>query len=107
MFDEPAPAAGEAEDDERKYVKISFAHDQAPFSWRKLFAFLGPGLFVSIGYIDPGNWATDIEGGSRFGYKLLWVLLMSNAMALLLQSLAARLGLATERDLYAIFPAFV
>jgi manganese transport protein len=67
--------------------------------WRRLFAFAGPAYLVSVGYMDPGNWATDIEGGSRFGYRLIWVLLMSNAMAVLLQTLAARLGLVTGRDL--------
>ncbi|HEX8037567.1 MAG TPA: divalent metal cation transporter, partial [Chryseosolibacter sp.] len=55
--------------------------------WRKLLAFMGPAYLVSVGYMDPGNWATDIAGGSRFGYSLIWVLLMSNIMALLLQSL--------------------
>lgn len=67
--------------------------------WRKLFAFLGPAYLVSVGYMDPGNWATDLAGGSQFGYTLLWVLLMSNLMALLLQSLSARLGLARGMDL--------
>lgn len=67
--------------------------------WRKLFAFLGPAYLVSVGYMDPGNWATDIAGGSQFGYKLLWVLVMSNLMALLLQSLCARLGIVRNRDL--------
>jgi len=67
--------------------------------WRKLFAFLGPAYLVSVGYMDPGNWATDIAGGSQFGYKLIWVLLMSNLMALLLQSLSARLGLVRQLDL--------
>jgi manganese transport protein len=55
--------------------------------WKKLFAFLGPAYLISVGYMDPGNWATDIAGGSQFGYSLIWVLLMSNLMALLLQSL--------------------
>jgi manganese transport protein len=69
-------------------------------SWRKRFlAFSGPAFLVSVGYMDPGNWATDIAGGSKFGYQLLWVLLMSNGMALLLQSLAARLGIVTGLDL--------
>jgi manganese transport protein len=69
-------------------------------SWLKRFlAFSGPAYLVSVGYMDPGNWATDIAGGSRFGYQLLWVLLMSNGMALLLQSLAARLGVVTGLDL--------
>ena len=67
--------------------------------WRRLFAFAGPAYLVSVGYMDPGNWATDIQGGSQFGYTLLWVLLMSNAMAVLLQTLSARLGLVTGRDL--------
>jgi manganese transport protein len=67
--------------------------------WRKLFAFLGPAYLVSVGYMDPGNWATDIAGGSKFGYTLIWVLLMSNFMALLLQSLSARLGVVRKLDL--------
>jgi len=67
--------------------------------WRRMLAFAGPAYMVSVGYMDPGNWATDIEGGSRFGYTLIWVLLMSNAMAILLQTLSARLGLVTGRDL--------
>lgn len=67
--------------------------------WRRLFAFLGPAYLVSVGYMDPGNWATDLAGGSRFGYTLLWVLLMSNLIALLLQSMSARLGVVARRDL--------
>ena len=67
--------------------------------WRKLLAFMGPAYLVSVGYMDPGNWATDIAGGSRFGYALIWVLLMSNVMALLLQSLSARLGIVRQLDL--------
>src|SRR3954468_15224773 len=67
--------------------------------WRTLLAFLGPAYMVSVGYMDPGNWATDIAGGSQFGYTLIWVLLMSNLMALLLQSLAARLGVVKGLDL--------
>jgi manganese transport protein len=67
--------------------------------WRKILAFLGPAYLVSVGYMDPGNWATDIAGGSKFGYSLLWVLLMSNIMALLLQSLSARLGIVRQLDL--------
>jgi manganese transport protein len=66
---------------------------------RRLFAFAGPAYLVSVGYMDPGNWATDIAAGSRYGYALLWVLLMSNLMAVLLQSLSARLGLVSGRDL--------
>src|SRR5947209_1392754 len=67
--------------------------------WRRLFAFAGPAYMVSVGYMDPGNWATDIAGGSKFGYRLLWVLLVSNLMAVLLQTLSARLGIVTGRDL--------
>jgi manganese transport protein len=67
--------------------------------WRRLFAFLGPAYMVSVGYMDPGNWATDIAGGSQFGYTLLWVLVLSSVMAILLQTLSARLGLVTGRDL--------
>ena len=66
---------------------------------RRLLAFAGPGYMVSVGYMDPGNWATDIAGGSQFGYTLLSVILLSNVMAILLQALAARLGIAAGRDL--------
>jgi len=66
---------------------------------RRVLAFLGPAFLVSVGYMDPGNWATDLEGGARFNYSLLWVLALSNLMAILLQSLAAKLGIATGRDL--------
>ena len=67
--------------------------------WRRLFAFSGPAYLVSVGYMDPGNWATDIAAGSKFGYALIWVLAMSNLMAILLQSLSARLGIVTGMDL--------
>ena len=67
--------------------------------WGKMLSFFGPAYLVSVGYMDPGNWATDLQGGSQFGYKLIWVLLMSNLMALLLQSLSARLGVVRGRDL--------
>src|SRR3954470_20058300 len=67
--------------------------------WKRMFAFAGPAYLVSVGYMDPGNWATDLEGGARFGYALIWVLLMSNAMAVLLQTLSARLGVVTGHDL--------
>ncbi|MCD6201828.1 MAG: Nramp family divalent metal transporter [Bacteroidales bacterium] len=66
---------------------------------RRMFAFLGPAYLVSVGYMDPGNWATDIEGGARFGYMLIWILLASNLMAILLQTLSARLGIVTGYDL--------
>ncbi|MES2653518.1 MAG: Nramp family divalent metal transporter [Bacteroidota bacterium] len=67
--------------------------------WRRILAFIGPAYLVSVGYMDPGNWATDIAGGSKFGYQLIWVLLMSNLIALLLQSLSARLGIVRGLDL--------
>jgi manganese transport protein len=67
--------------------------------WRRFLAFSGPAFVVSVGYMDPGNWGTDIEAGSRFGYRLMWVLLLSNFMAILLQTLATRLGVVTGRDL--------
>ncbi len=67
--------------------------------YRKLMAFMGPAYLISVGYMDPGNWATDIAGGSQFGYQLIWVLLMSNIMALLLQGLSVRLGVVRGRDL--------
>src|SRR5215813_3322376 len=66
---------------------------------RRMFAFAGPAYLVSVGYMDPGNWATDLAGGARFGYQLVWVLLMSNLMAVLLQTLSARLGVVTGKDL--------
>src|ERR1019366_6352980 len=67
--------------------------------WKRIFSFLGPAYLISVGYMDPGNWATDLQGGSKFGYTLIWVLLMSNLMALLLQGLSARLGIVRGRDL--------
>jgi manganese transport protein len=67
--------------------------------WKRILAYLGPAYLVSVGYMDPGNWATDLQGGAQFGYSLIWVLLMSNLMALLLQSLSARLGIVRRRDL--------
>ncbi|SFU68534.1 manganese transport protein [Pustulibacterium marinum] len=73
--------------------------DQKKSLWKRILAFFGPAYLISVGYMDPGNWATDIAGGSQFGYALIWVLLMSNIMALLLQSLSARLGIVKGRDL--------
>lgn len=67
--------------------------------WRKLFAFSGPGLMIAVGYMDPGNWATDIAGGAKFGYTLLSVIFISNIFAILLQYLSLKLGIVTERDL--------
>jgi len=67
--------------------------------WRRLLSFVGPGFLIAVGYMDPGNWATDLAAGSRYGYALLFVVMVSNVMAILLQSLALKLGIATERDL--------
>jgi manganese transport protein len=85
-----------------KSESLSEVHSSVPTDrkgWRKIFAFIGPAYLVSVGYMDPGNWATDIAGGSEFGYKLIWVLLMSNLIAVLLQSLSARLGIVRGMDL--------
>src|SRR3970282_2109485 len=79
------------------YASIPIPHG-AGF-WKKMFAFAGPGYLVAVGYMDPGNWATDLAGGARYGYTLLSVILISNIMAIVLQSLAARLGIASGRDL--------
>lgn len=89
--EEPIPSLSE--------VNASVPVQRSASNKRKLFAFLGPAYLISVGYMDPGNWATDLAGGSQFGYKLIWVLLMSNLIALLLQSLSARLGLVRQRDL--------
>src|ERR1700677_905744 len=80
-------------------VHSSVGLSRSPIAWRRLLGFLGPGFLISVGYMDPGNWATDIAGGSRFGYTLLFVIMLSNLMAILLQSLSLKLGVATERDL--------
>lgn len=72
---------------------------RAPQLWRRLLGFIGPGFMISVGYMDPGNWATDLAGGSRYGYTLLFVIMISNLMAILLQSLSLKLGVASERDL--------
>jgi len=89
--------------DSRRQQSIADVHSTVPVkyrsAWRRLLAFAGPAYLISVGYMDPGNWATDIEAGSRFGYKLIWVLLMSNLMAVLLQALATRLGIVTGKDL--------
>jgi manganese transport protein len=80
-------------------VHSSVGISRSPIFWRRLLGFLGPGFLISVGYMDPGNWATDIAGGSQFGYTLLFVIMLSNLMAILLQSLSLKLGVATERDL--------
>lgn len=87
-----------------KLASLSEVHSSIPVPegagfWKKLMAFTGPGLLIAVGYIDPGNWATDIEGGSRFGYALLTVILISNLFAMLLQHLSLKLGIASGRDL--------
>src|SRR6187200_707807 len=80
-------------------VHASIAVPQGAGFWRKMLAFAGPGYLVAVGYMDPGNWATDLAGGARYGYTLLSVILISNMMAILLQALAVRLGIASGRDL--------
>ena len=87
-----------------KHPSLSEVHESVETSdktgfWKRLFAFMGPAYLVSVGYMDPGNWATDLAGGSQFGYQLIWVLLMSNLIALLLQSFCARLGIVRGLDL--------
>ena len=87
---------------ERGTPSLSEVHGSIPVAegapnWRKAAAFLGPGYLVAVGYMDPGNWATSIAGGSRFGYALLFVVLLSSLMAMILQALAARLAIATRR----------
>ncbi|HEU5351479.1 MAG TPA: Nramp family divalent metal transporter [Terracidiphilus sp.] len=79
------------------YATVSVSRSK--WYWRRLLGFLGPGFLIAVGYMDPGNWATDIAGGARFGYTLLFVIMLSNLMAILLQSLSLKLGVATERDL--------
>jgi len=80
-------------------VTGTIAVPKSPKNWQKLFTFIGPGLLVAVGYMDPGNWATDIEGGAKFGYALLSIIFLSNLMAMLLQSLCVKVGLVTGKDL--------
>src|ERR1700726_2015623 len=98
----PAPVAKTAR--ASTLPSLPEAHRTIPIAtgatwFRKALAFAGPGYLVAVGYMDPGNWATDIGGGSKFGYTLLSVIVMSNFMAMLLQALSAKLGIATGRDL--------
>ncbi len=105
----PAPeiipiASGTASGAPATLPSLSEAHRSVPILadasfWRKMFAFAGPGYLVAVGYMDPGNWATDLGGGSKFGYTLLSVVLLSSLIAMFLQSLSAKLGIATGRDL--------
>ena len=88
------------EHEPRSLAEVHRTVPVAGTTWlRRLFAFAGPAYLVSVGYMDPGNWATDLAGGARFGYRLVWVLIMSNLMAVLLQTLSARLGVVTGKDL--------
>ncbi|MDQ4147604.1 MAG: Nramp family divalent metal transporter [Pseudomonadota bacterium] len=104
MYDGTTPTSLGAWRRERTMASLpeanaTLAIPQGVSFWRKLFAFSGPGYLVAVGYMDPGNWATDLAGGSRFNYTLLSVIMISNLMAILLQSLAVRLGIVTGRDL--------
>ena len=104
MTPEPDARAEAAPAAYRKDVSLPEVHGSVPVPvgagfWRKLFAFAGPGYLVAVGYMDPGNWATDIAGGARYGYTLLSVVMISNLIAILLQAMAARLGIASGRDL--------
>src|SRR5256712_12313678 len=103
---EPATAAASKASISRAatYPLLPESHRTIPIapglSWfRKILAFAGPGYLVAVGYMDPGNWATDLGGGAKFGYALLSVILLSNLMAMLLQALSAKLGIVTGRDL--------
>ena len=95
------PAAEAAAEPSRSLPEV---HGSVPVisarGWlRRFLAFAGPGYLVSVGYLDPGNWATDLAGGAKFVYALIWVILLSNLMAIFLQTLCARLGIVTGRDL--------
>ena len=92
-YDEPAPMPSLPE------VHRSVGIPKGSAFWRKVLAFSGPGFLVAVGYMDPGNWATDIAGGSQFAYQLIFVLFISNLLAILVQALAARLGVVTQLDL--------
>jgi manganese transport protein len=100
----PAPKLEEVPGQNRARVSMpeifsSVGVSQSPHLWRRALGFLGPGFLVSVGYMDPGNWATDLQAGSRYGYTLLFVIMLSNLLAILLQALALKLGVATGRDL--------
>jgi manganese transport protein len=100
----PLPANNSGWQQVRDIASLPEIHGSIPIPhgagfWRKMMAFAGPGYLVAVGYMDPGNWATDIAGGAQFGYALLSVVMISNLMAILLQALAARLGIASGRDL--------
>ena len=100
----PSPDDGPFTRASSSQVSLPEVHGSVPVPtgagfWKKMFAFAGPGYLVAVGYMDPGNWATDIAGGARYGYALLFVVFASNLLAILLQALAARLGIASGRDL--------
>ncbi len=95
ILEKPAVGTAISHPDGYSSVRIS----DSPHMWRRALGFLGPGFLISVGYMDPGNWATDLAGGSRYGYPLLFVIMASNLLAILLQSLAIKLGVAGERDL--------
>jgi manganese transport protein len=108
MFKREPPGRGRLQSDGWRQpsgtVSLPEVHGSVPIPltggfWRKMLAFAGPGYLVAVGYMDPGNWATDLAGGSRYGYTLLSVIMLSNLMAILLQALALRLGIASGRDL--------
>ncbi len=93
--EKPTSGASTSHPDGYSSVRVS----QSPRVWRRALGFFGPGFLIAVGYMDPGNWATDLAGGSRYGYTLLFVVMASNLLAILLQSLAIKLGVAAERDL--------
>ena len=99
MITKVRKARGDSRGASLSEVHGSVAVNPKAVLWKRIFAFFGPAYLVSVGYMDPGNWATDLAGGSKFGYTLIWVLLLSNGIALLLQNLSARLGIVRGRDL--------
>src|SRR6266481_4675857 len=101
---EPNPAGLQAWRREASNVSLAEVHGSIAVprnlpAWKKMWAYAGPGLLVAVGYMDPGNWATDLAGGAKFGYTLLCVVMISNFMAILLQHLSLKLGIVTGRDL--------
>jgi manganese transport protein len=96
---EPAQLSGKPVDPSLPGAFASVRLTQTSSFWRRVLGFAGPGFLIAVGYMDPGNWATDLAGGSRYGYTLLFVIMLSNLMAILLQSLSLKLGIASERDL--------
>src|SRR5436305_816690 len=104
MKPEPNPAGAPAWRRKASGVSLAEVHASIPVPrnlpfWKKMWAYTGPGFLVAVGYMDPGNWATDLAGGAKFGYTLLFVIMLSNLMAILLQHLCIKLGIATGRDL--------